>query len=79
MPTDQLYSTASCLVLDFSLSLSLPALFQAQSARLPHLGGVDVHFSGMTDCFAQIVKHKGILSLWNGITANMIKVQIQNK
>lgn len=55
------------------------ALFQAQSTRLPHLGGVDVHFSGMADCFTQIVKHKGIFSLWNGITANMIKVQLPKK
>lgn len=48
---------------------------QAQSAHLPHLGGVDVHFSGMIDCFTQVVKNKGILSLWNGLTANTIKVQ----
>uniref|UniRef100_A0A3Q3W2A7 Solute carrier family 25 member 43 n=1 Tax=Mola mola TaxID=94237 RepID=A0A3Q3W2A7_MOLML len=47
---------------------------QAQSARLPHFGGVDVHFSGMTDCFVQVVRHKGVLSLWNGLTANTIKI-----
>ncbi|TNN44288.1 Solute carrier family 25 member 43 [Liparis tanakae] len=46
----------------------------AQSARLPHFGGVDVHFSGMIDCFVQVVKSKGIFSLWNGLTANTIKV-----
>lgn len=53
-------------------------LFQAQSARLPHFGGVDVHFSGVTDCFIQVVRNKGILSLWNGLTANTIKVQRHN-
>lgn len=52
-------------------SLSFPS--QAQSARLPHFGGVDVHFSGMIDCFIQVVRNKGILSLWTGLTANIIK------
>ncbi|XP_054648455.1 solute carrier family 25 member 43 [Dunckerocampus dactyliophorus] len=47
---------------------------QAQSSRLPHVGGVDVHFSGVTDCFAQVVKNKGILSLWSGLTASTIKI-----
>ncbi|XP_058506562.1 solute carrier family 25 member 43 [Solea solea] len=47
---------------------------QAQSARLPHCGGVDVHFNGMIDCFVQVVKNKGVLSLWNGLTANIIKI-----
>ena len=54
----------------FSLSFSS----QAQSARLPHFGGVDVHFTGMMNCFIQVVKNKGVLSLWNGLTANTIKV-----
>lgn len=48
---------------------------QAQSAGLPHVGGADVHFSGMRDCFIQVVKNQGVLSLWNGLTANTIKVQ----
>jgi len=51
---------------------------QAQSARLPHFGGVDVHFSGMIDCFVQVVKSKGIFSLWNGLTANTIKVPVHS-
>lgn len=50
-------------------------LLQAQSPRLPHLGGVDVHFTGMIDCFSQVVRNKGILSLWNGLAANSIKVE----
>lgn len=52
---------------------SLSFLSQAQSARLPHFGGVDVHFTGMIDCFIQVVRNKGILSLWTGLTANTIK------
>ncbi|XP_073455416.1 solute carrier family 25 member 43 isoform X1 [Aquarana catesbeiana] len=46
----------------------------AQSHILPHCGGVDVHFNGVVDCFRQIVKIKGILSLWNGLTANLLKI-----
>ncbi|XP_003970244.2 solute carrier family 25 member 43 [Takifugu rubripes] len=68
-----------CLAAGVAQNLSYPfetvkRKMQAQSTHLPHLGGVDVHFRGMTDCFIQIVKHKGIFSLWNGITANMIKI-----
>ena len=48
--------------------------FQAQSSHLPHYGGVDVHFTGMLDCFRQVIKTKGILTLWSGLTANMVKV-----
>ncbi|KAK2083752.1 hypothetical protein P7K49_038988 [Saguinus oedipus] len=46
---------------------------QAQSPYLPHSGGVDVHFSGAVDCFRQIVKAQGVLGLWNGLTANLLK------
>ena len=49
--------------------------FQAQSPYLPHCGGVDVHFSGATDCFRQIVKAQGVLGLWNGLAANLLKVR----
>ncbi|PWA18795.1 hypothetical protein CCH79_00005638 [Gambusia affinis] len=49
-------------------------MLEAQSSRLPHFGGVDVHFSGPMDCFMQIIRNKGVLSLWNGLTANMIKI-----
>ncbi|XP_073417070.1 solute carrier family 25 member 43 [Dendrobates tinctorius] len=47
---------------------------QAQSQVLPHCGGVDVHFNGVLDCFRQIVKTKGVLGLWSGLTANLVKV-----
>ncbi|XP_029021344.1 solute carrier family 25 member 43 [Betta splendens] len=68
-----------CLAAGVAQTLSYPfetvkRKMQAQSARLPHCGGVDVHFSGMADCFVQVVKNKGILSLWNGLTANTIKI-----
>ncbi|KAF3838570.1 hypothetical protein F7725_010338 [Dissostichus mawsoni] len=68
-----------CLAAGVAQTLSYPfetvkRKMQAQSARLPHLGGVDVHFTGMMDCFIQVVKNKGVLSLWNGLTANTIKV-----
>ncbi|KAK6298423.1 hypothetical protein J4Q44_G00314780 [Coregonus suidteri] len=47
---------------------------QAQNPRLPHYGGADVHFTGMLDCFRQVIRNKGILTLWSGITANMVKI-----
>ncbi|XP_033949179.1 solute carrier family 25 member 43 [Pseudochaenichthys georgianus] len=68
-----------CLAAGVAQTLSYPfetvkRKMQAQSARLPHLGGVDIHFTGTMDCFIQVVKNKGVLSLWNGLTANTIKV-----
>lgn len=62
-------------VLIHQSSFSLLMFLQAQSACLPHLGGVDVYFRGITDCFIQVVRNKGVLSLWNGLTANTVKVQ----
>ncbi|XP_032083063.1 LOW QUALITY PROTEIN: solute carrier family 25 member 43 [Thamnophis elegans] len=47
---------------------------QAQSSHLPCSGGVDVHFSGVIDCFKQTVKTKGVLALWNGLTANLLRI-----
>ncbi|XP_029917714.1 solute carrier family 25 member 43 [Myripristis murdjan] len=68
-----------CLAAGVAQTLSYPfetvkRKMQAQSSRLPHFGGVDVHFSGMKDCFIQMVKNKGILSLWSGFTASTIKI-----
>ncbi|XP_061690548.1 solute carrier family 25 member 43 isoform X1 [Syngnathoides biaculeatus] len=68
-----------CLAAGVAQTLSYPfetvkRKMQAQSSRLPHYGGVDVHFGGMTDCFVQVVKNKGVLSLWSGLTANTIKI-----
>ncbi|KAL3973193.1 calcium-binding protein [Sarotherodon galilaeus] len=68
-----------CLAAGVAQTLSYPfetvkRKMQAQSARLPHFGGVDVHFTGMIDCFIQVIKHNGVLSLWNGLTANTIKI-----
>ncbi|XP_028315568.1 solute carrier family 25 member 43 [Gouania willdenowi] len=68
-----------CLAAGVAQTLSYPfetvkRKMQAQSARLPHLGGVDVHFTGMIDCFIQVVKNKGVLSLWSGLTANTVKI-----
>lgn len=48
---------------------------QAHSPHLPHCGGVDVHFSGAMDCFRQIVKAQGVLGLWNGLAASLLKVR----
>ncbi|KAG7225788.1 hypothetical protein INR49_014439 [Caranx melampygus] len=72
---------SGCLAAGVSQTLSYPfetvkRKMQAQSARLPHFGGVDVHFSGMIDCFIQVVRNKGILSLWTGLTANTIKASL---
>ncbi|XP_053555157.1 solute carrier family 25 member 43 [Bombina bombina] len=68
-----------CLAAGVAQTLSFPfetvkRKMQAQSFVLPHCGGVDVHFSGVLDCFKQIVKTKGVTGLWNGLTANLIKV-----
>ncbi|XP_067853360.1 solute carrier family 25 member 43 [Heptranchias perlo] len=68
-----------CLAVGVAQTLSFPfetvkRKMQAQSPLLPHYGGVDVHFTGVMDCFKQIVKTKGVLSLWNGLTANLLKI-----
>ncbi|XP_017712865.1 PREDICTED: solute carrier family 25 member 43 [Rhinopithecus bieti] len=68
-----------CLAAAVTQTLSFPfetvkRKMQAQSPYLPHSGGVDVHFSGAVDCFRQIVKAQGILGLWNGLTANLLKI-----
>ncbi|XP_075040402.1 solute carrier family 25 member 43 [Mixophyes fleayi] len=68
-----------CLAAGVAQTLSFPfetvkRKMQAQNQILPHCGGVDIHFNGMLDCFRQIVKTKGVLSLWNGLTANLLKV-----
>ncbi|KAM6923616.1 solute carrier family 25 member 43 [Xenentodon cancila] len=68
-----------CIAAGLAQTLSYPfetvkRKMQAQSARLPHFGGADVHFTGMIDCFIQVIRNKGILSLWNGLTANTIKI-----
>ncbi|XP_075429467.1 solute carrier family 25 member 43 [Ascaphus truei] len=73
------YFVNGCLAAGVAQTLSFPLetvkrKMQAQSQALPHCGGVDVHFNGMLDCFRQTVKTKGVLGLWNGLTANLLKV-----
>ncbi|KAM8752439.1 solute carrier family 25 member 43 isoform 1-T1 [Rhynchonycteris naso] len=68
-----------CLAAAVTQTLSFPfdtvkRKMQAQSPFLPHCGGVDVHFFGATDCFRQIVKTQGVLGLWNGLAANLLKI-----
>ncbi|XP_026873983.2 solute carrier family 25 member 43 [Electrophorus electricus] len=68
-----------CLAAGVAQTLSFPfetvkRKMQAQSSFLPHYGGVDVHFTGMISCFKQVIKTKGVLSLWSGITANTVKI-----
>ncbi|XP_062039526.1 solute carrier family 25 member 43 [Lepus europaeus] len=68
-----------CLAAVVTQTISFPfdtvkRKMQAQSPCLPHYGGVDVHFSGAVDCFRQIVKTQGVLGLWNGLTANLLKI-----
>ncbi|KAM9324871.1 solute carrier family 25 member 43 [Gastrophryne carolinensis] len=68
-----------CFAAGVAQTLSFPfetvkKKMQAQSQILPQCGGVDVHFNGVLDCFRQIVKVKGVLSLWNGLTANLLKI-----
>ncbi|XP_034037503.1 solute carrier family 25 member 43 [Thalassophryne amazonica] len=70
---------SGCLVVGVAQSLSYPfetvkRKMQAQSSCLPHCGGVDVHFTGMIDCFVQVAKNKGVLSFWNGFTASTVKI-----
>ncbi|KAM7045360.1 solute carrier family 25 member 43 [Molossus nigricans] len=71
--------TNVCLAAAVTQTLSFPfdtvkRKMQAQSPFLPHCGGVDVHFSGAMDCFRQIVKSQGVLGLWNGLAANLLKI-----
>ncbi|XP_038630960.1 solute carrier family 25 member 43 [Scyliorhinus canicula] len=68
-----------CLAAGVAQTVSFPfetvkRKMQAQSSLLPHYGGVDVHFTGVVDCFRQIMKTKGVLSLWNGLSANLLKI-----
>ncbi|KAM6151287.1 solute carrier family 25 member 43 [Rhynchocyon petersi] len=68
-----------CLAAAVTQTLSFPCdtvkrKMQAHSPQLPHCGGVDVHFSGAVDCFRQIIKTQGMLGLWNGLTANLLKI-----
>ncbi|KAG7264569.1 hypothetical protein CRUP_029124 [Coryphaenoides rupestris] len=68
-----------CLAAGVAQSLSYPfdtvkRKMQAQSSHLPHLGGADVHFTGILDCFRQMIRNKGISSLWSGFTANTVKI-----
>ncbi|XP_055249308.1 solute carrier family 25 member 43 [Moschus berezovskii] len=68
-----------CLAAAVTQTLSFPfdtvkRKMQAQSPYLPHGGGVDIHFSGAMDCFRQIVKAQGVLGLWNGLAANLLKI-----
>lgn len=68
-----------CLAAVVTQTISFPfdtvkRKMQARSPCLPHCGGVDVHFSGAVDCFRQIVKTQGVLGLWNGLTANLLKI-----
>ncbi|CAL8331775.1 unnamed protein product [Gadus morhua 'NCC'] len=68
-----------CLAAGVAQSLSYPfdtvkRKMQAQSSHLPHLGGADVHFTGILDCFRQMIRNKGVFSLWSGFTANTVKI-----
>ncbi|KAM4878727.1 solute carrier family 25 member 43 isoform 2-T2 [Sylvia borin] len=68
-----------CVAAGVAQTLSFPfetvkRKMQAQSPWLPHYGGVDVHFTGMADCFRQTVKNKGVLGLWSGLTPSLLKL-----
>uniref|UniRef100_A0A803W270 Solute carrier family 25 member 43 n=2 Tax=Ficedula albicollis TaxID=59894 RepID=A0A803W270_FICAL len=71
--------TNGCVAAAVAQTLSFPfetvkRKMQAQSPWLPHYGGVDVHFTGMADCFRQTVKNKGVLGLWSGLTPSLLKI-----
>ncbi|KFU89246.1 Solute carrier family 25 member 43, partial [Chaetura pelagica] len=68
-----------CVAAAVAQTLSFPfetvkRKMQAQSPWLPHYGAVDVHFTGMVDCFRQTVKNKGVLGLWSGLTPSLLKI-----
>ncbi|NWI99748.1 S2543 protein, partial [Crypturellus undulatus] len=69
-----------CVAAAVAQTLSFPfetvkrKMQQAQSPWLPHYGAVDVHFTGMTDCFRQTVKNKGVLGLWRGLTPSLLRI-----
>lgn len=74
-PESRLATLATLTKTFISLLIPSSVSCQAQSPFLPHCGGVDVHFSGATDCFRQIVKAQGVLGLWSGLAANLLKVR----
>ncbi|XP_048815758.1 solute carrier family 25 member 43 [Lagopus muta] len=68
-----------CVAAAVAQTLSFPfetvkRKMQAQSPWLPHCGMVDVHFTGMADCFRQTVNNKGVLGLWSGLTPSLLKI-----
>ncbi|KFP77599.1 Solute carrier family 25 member 43, partial [Apaloderma vittatum] len=68
-----------CVAAAVAQTLSFPfetvkRKMQAQSPWLPHYGAVDIYFTGMTDCFRQTVKNKGVLGLWSGLTPSLLKI-----
>ncbi|XP_043830783.1 solute carrier family 25 member 43 isoform X3 [Dromiciops gliroides] len=68
----------SCLAAGVAQTISYPfdtvkRKMQAQSHCFPHCGRGN-NFSGAVDCFQQVVKAQGVLALWNGLTANLLKI-----
>ncbi|KAK8809701.1 hypothetical protein WA158_000644 [Blastocystis sp. Blastoise] len=67
-----------CLAGAFAQTFSFPfdtvrKKMQAQSCAMDG-PKADVEFNGLWDCFAKTIKAKGVLGLWKGTVANLVKV-----
>lgn len=47
---------------------------QAQSLTVPLTMRPDVEFKGMVDCFVQTVNSNGVIGLWRGNAANLVRI-----
>ncbi|KAM8965879.1 solute carrier family 25 member 43 [Sarcophilus harrisii] len=69
----------SCLAAGVAQTISYPfdtmkRKMQAQSYCLPRCASGNNNFSGAVACFHQVVKAQGVLALWNGLSANLLKI-----
>ncbi|XP_002733121.2 solute carrier family 25 member 43-like, partial [Saccoglossus kowalevskii] len=76
-PTENFFN--GCLAAAVAQTASYPfdtirKKLQAQSKVLPGNGGCDVRFHSLTMGFRVIIDRHGIVGLWRGLTANLLKV-----
>ncbi|KAM5195901.1 LOW QUALITY PROTEIN: solute carrier family 25 member 43 [Hipposideros larvatus] len=66
-----------CLAAAVTQTFSFPfdTVKRKMQAHSPYLPTGDVHFLVAMDCFQQTVKAQGVLGLWNGLAANLLKVR----
>jgi solute carrier family 25 protein 43 len=71
-----LYLTCQQLYQTFSFPFdTIRKKIQAQSFTVTDEMKPDIEFNGMLDAFRQTIRRNGILGLWRGTTANLVKVR----